>query len=165
MKSVHPTVLTDEKISELIVTKKKIITPPKRNFSPDKNGHPNLNNEFTCKSINNENDTFHVFLRKNCIVIDNFSIGLCYRNSILIRVNGKQIHKNKDDGTKFYDFHIHKLTEYDIRQGNTSGQHADPCKEYSNFNSALLHFCKICGIMGIDEYFSNLLQISFEELP
>lgn len=160
----HSKSLSDTEIKHLISVKKVIDTIPKKSFYPDKQTNKVLRNDFTCHSEENPNDKFCVFIRKNTIIIDQFSIGLRYmpKDLLLIRVNGNQQHRNSDKSF-FMDFHIHTATEKQLQQGIFQDYDAVPCHDYCNFNSALLHFGKICGIINIIDYFPSINQISFLE--
>ena len=157
--------LTDIEINNLISMPKDIIKPPKKNFTYDKTNHMCVHNSFECQSKDNSIDKFHIFIKKHCSLPSSFSIGLMYsnKNILLLRANGKHDHKNKDDAQSFNDFHIHKVSAKQLQEGITNSYHADPTKNYTSFNSALLHFCDLCGIIGIDKYFPDLRQISFFE--
>jgi hypothetical protein len=158
--------LTDEKIEKLIAVPKKIIQAPKKKFWEDKTNHFCLHNNFICASLQNEKDIFLIFLRKHISIPESFSIGMNYTNekTLLIRVNGKHYHSNKENTLTFNDFHVHTSNELQLNKGITNSFDANICKEYSNFNSALLFFCKTCGIMDINKYLPNMFQMSMEEL-
>lgn len=158
-------ILSDSEISELVSVQKAIVKPPKKNFVQDKTNHLCVHNSFECQSVSNANDKFHIFLKKHCSLPTAFSIGLIYTNTntLLLRANGKHKHRNNDDNTFFDAFHIHITTEKQLKAGITNSYHADITNDYANFNSALLHFCKISGIIGICDHFPDLQQITFFE--
>lgn len=162
-------ILTDKNIEELISCEKVITKAPKRHFSLDKTNHFSEQNEFDCQSKINPKNTFHVFLRKSTEISDNFSIGLIFndeetKNVLLLRANGRQKHRNKEDDKSFYAFHVHKANEKQLMKGILNKFDAEICEEYSNFNSALIYFCQKCGIMNYKKYFPEAMQISMEDL-
>ncbi len=158
--------MNDEHIRSLIAVKKTILQPPKKNFFIDKTNHFCLHNNFTCVSTENKEDSFYVFLRKSTIIPEAFSIGLKYdkENILLLRVNGKHKHANKENKDTFNAFHVHTANEIQLSKGITNSFDAFQCKEYNSFTSALLFFCKTCGIIEIERYLASMCQISIEEL-
>jgi len=59
--------------------------------------------------------------------------------------------------------HIHALTESQINIGNYEKPKVSAdTTEYYDFNSAILYFCKYCGIINHDRYFYHCRQIEFK---
>lgn len=113
---------------------------------------------------NDQGDIFNIFSRQLVKLPADFSIGLKYKEYTLIRVNGW--HGLTKKGFYSSDHHrishLHLLTEEDIR----NRQYARPSGtqstqgNYFDFWSAFAFFCRYCGIINFEQYFSNNMQTS-----
>ncbi len=154
--------LTNQEIEELTTCPKIIINAPKK--------EPILrqgswHNGFKLESLDSKYQ-FSVYTRINEKFEENFSVGLIYKNTHLIRCNGIHgVHKNKIiNNNEFNVFHIHKATQEVIEQELDSCSDAQLTNEYATFEEALFFFIKHINITNADEYpyLSNLSQFTLD---
>jgi hypothetical protein len=102
--------------------------------------------------------TFSVFIRKNAVFDENFSVGLVYRSSdgrgevILLRCNGKHgtYNFNSDPNHPHYDFHVHKASETAIEAGERAEKHAVKTTEFASYREAVQYFVKTVNINQVN---------------
>lgn len=94
---------------------------------------------------------FAVKLRKNRVNPLDFSVilGVMVPNTNVLfrlrRYNGKHWHRNKIEGVRFRDFHIHTATERYQEGGFKEDAFAQPTERYASFRSALRCRIEDCG--------------------
>ena len=113
---------------------------------------------------------FEVFFAQNVRLPEDFSVGLIYGKSLLIRYNG--FHGTTIAGFHKYehhaDAHAHTLTFDDVMNGREShpSKIEDMTGNYYDFESAQLFLLRNCGILNYEEYFdfTKYSQMSFDDL-
>lgn len=139
---------TDKEIRALVKEPKQI---GENVFAPinwlEREGHKRAD-------INVEGDNGNIFavkMRKSLINPIDFSVILGVnvpKTNVLFRLrryNGKHWHRNKIEGERFRDFHIHTATERYQRQGFDEDKFAQSTSRYSSFESALRCLIEDCG--------------------
>ena len=151
---------SDADIQTLITCAKYFRSAPRKEITINKN----LSRKF--EVYNRECAlTFTVFICSSVLMEQDFSIGLMYDGFLLFRCNG--FHGTTRTG--FYTSkhhahpHSHTLTMEDIQcgRGKRPSFIDDMTGKYVNKNTALLYFFEKCNILGFDEYFKDLRQLSF----
>ncbi|MEK6674045.1 MAG: hypothetical protein AABZ47_00150 [Planctomycetota bacterium] len=135
------TFLTDSEIAGFIAEPKQL-PPDWRNRVKLKPKHGHYEREL---DITGENGSkFRVVMRQTIANSLDFSVilGLLVpkTNQVfrLMRFNGKSHeHTNKIEGTRFYDFHIHRATERYQKDGYDEESYAEVTDRYSSFEEAL----------------------------
>ena len=150
--------LSNERLEELITIDKIIETPPKRRFKIDRGQR---RNDFDVYAPDID-EHFHVFLRQNLILSENFSVGLQWRiekeSIIILRCNG--LHGGNRNIPHHLVPHIHKLDLLEAAKEHFTESVAQETSEYSTFHGAIYYFLNHCKIKGAEEYFPFLSQIS-----
>lgn len=153
-----PTYLSDADIEQLISCAKSFKhkkAPKKEEVLKD------LNYLNWALLVNDADQEFRMFTRRNSIFIENFSIGLDYlpRDGTtpipLIRCNGQhgdQLNRLKDD-SHHNKFHVHHAIEQAFSAGLNPLMHADVTDEYGTFQEALAFFVRKVNIIGAEKYF------------
>lgn len=76
----------------------------------------------------------------------------------LRRNNGKSHeHKNRLEGDRFYDFHIHAATQRYQENGQREDAYAFPTAEYQDFHGAKRSLLSACGFVKPDDDQASLL--------
>lgn len=159
---------TQAEIDNLIGCPKTITTGPRREMALERG---QFRNEFLCETA--DGLRFSVFLRKNAMFEENFSIGLEHHTDsgakvILLRCNGP--HGEHLNGSPWssdhphFGRHIHMATSESIADGLQSEKHATITDQYATFDDALAFLVLRCNIQGADKYFPALgtvRQLSF----
>lgn len=149
--------ITKEQLDNLIKCQKVITRPPKKHMVEQNQCR---RNDFFAHSAE-LNATFHIFMRQNLILPEDFSVGLQwqthdYGNIIILRCNGP--HGGNRSLPLHFVPHIHRLN---ISLAQTDHfRENDTCKteSYSTFEGAIAHFCSICHIQGAEKYFPYINQ-------
>ncbi|MFA6598005.1 MAG: hypothetical protein WCS69_09800 [Ignavibacteriaceae bacterium] len=149
--------MTQEEISGLITTPKKITSSTRTKFKP-----VNRSRRINLEAVSEDNQfRFEIFIRQSEKFEERFSIGLCYipekdENIVLARYNGSHgMHYNKfTDGQIFSSFHKHYATEEAFQKG-IKPEHTARIANYVHFSEALLRFFKE---MNFNNY-RNYLEI------
>lgn len=149
-------------VSSLISCEKTIKTPPRKVMSVDPRNDYTLRNDFTCAA--EDGKTFEVFMRMNTRLPYLFSVGLRYRSEdgifTICRYNGKHGHRNKvSNNNSFDDYHIHKIFDEQLSNGQDSSLDAEPTAQYATFEEALYAFVHDCHIKDWEKHFPNLEEI------
>jgi hypothetical protein len=144
--------VTDEKISTLLKSKKRVTNPNIR--EKPKEGHVQKN----YKVVNEEGLNFELYLRQNSLegMEDDFSCGLSWiapngEVLTLTRYNGSSHdHPNNIEKTRTGRVcHIHIATEKYIKANKKPEGFAEATERYSNLNGALHCLITDCNISGI----------------
>jgi len=92
---------------------------------------------------------YRIVLRRSLTNVLDFSVILLYFHKAtgewipIIRYNGKHSeHTNKIEGQRFYDFHIHKITERYQEVGLKPVGYAEVCTKFSDYRGALAQFLR-----------------------
>lgn len=144
--------LSDNDIHRLILSDKTIHSSSYFDLQNSmKAKGPHKEYEVVAKSTKGED--FLIKVRQSTLNPLDFSAILCYiiphSNTLfrLKRYNGKSHeHRNKIEGTIFYDFHTHTATERYQEQGFYEDAYAEPTGNYSNLNGAIDTMMKECQI-------------------
>lgn len=115
-----------------------------------------MSQKFSLISIEEPTVEFEVFITYSKRMPEDFSLGLMYKDYLLIRFNG--FHGTTRAG--FYTSHHHAyphahiLTIDDIEngRGRKPSSIKDLTGEYINLKTATVSFCEKCGIMDYDRY-------------
>jgi hypothetical protein len=154
---------TQKKIEELIQMPKEITKGPRKEMDLTM-GH--FRNDMKLKSPDGQYD-FSVYMRKNEMFQENFSIGLIFhpgdgsKDIHLLRCNGP--HGPHEFFAHHDESHIHKANEENIREGLKEDKNVEITKEYATYDDALHFFLKKCNIVNADEYFNMERQLSLFE--
>lgn len=156
-------ILNDSEINRLITCDKILKSaPPKFPHSSNRN----IKKTFSVFSADDDEE-FSVFFARGMMEFD-FSLGLQYlavpEQPLLYRCNG--FHGKTRSG--FYStphhalVHSHTLSEKDIseKRFRKPTTITDLSGEYYDLGSAIHFFCKKCGILGYEKYFSELSQFT-----
>lgn len=157
---------TQDKIDSLIKCPKIITKPPKKNMILHE-GHYRNHMELESKDGQHK---FFVFMRKNEMFEENFSIGLEYLSPdgtrlCLVRFNGPHgEHINDFDfDNPHLNYHIHIAKEENIIKGLKPEKYAEVTRKFATFDEALLYFLDFCNITDKDKYFNIQLSLFSEE--
>lgn len=159
---------TQEEINNLLICQKRIITPPKQNFSANR-GHQS--NSMQLESTDGLYK-FHVFMRINSKFIENFSIGLRYTPSDgsehfnVLRCQGPH---GGYKGTitaddSHFEYHIHLARAENIAEGKIAEKDGEFTDAYSTYEDALVYFIRRCNIIGAEEHFNFMRQLDLTDL-
>ena len=95
---------------------------------------------------------FRVIVRQSTLNVLDFSVILAYRPMAgprlfrLRRYNGRSHeHRNRIEGDRFYDFHIHAATERYQLRGMDEDAYAQPTDRYGDLSGALAALIADCG--------------------
>ena len=142
--------VTDEKIKQLIVMKKKVTNPNARKL--DKEGHFQYNYTVT----GDPGYSFQLFVRQNKLLEDDFSCGLSWlmpsgKVLTLKRYNGPgHCHKNRMENQKLcYNTHVHMATEQYIQANRKPDGFAEVNKSFRTMKGALHCLAGECNISGL----------------
>lgn len=142
--------VTDEKIEQLVIMKKKVTNPNAR--KSDKVGHFQYN--YTVKGVNGYE--FQLYVRQNQLLENDFSCGLSWLMPsgevlTLKRYNGpNHCHKNNIEGEKLcYKTHVHQATEKYILANKEPDGFAAVNKEFKTLKGALHCLVNNCNISGL----------------
>lgn len=153
--------ISSEWLEELIASAKKVTIPPKKEMIIERQCR---RNQFDAYSPELD-ETFHVFMRQNCILPDDYSVGLMWNRKeaepiIIFRCNGP--HGGNENISHKFCTHIHRLNlelalEDVFRENDTT-----ETEEYSTFEDALFFFLSRCGFNTneMQPYFPFLYNIS-----
>ena len=155
--------LTNAEIQQLIACRKVVVSKPREPQRVNKN----FQQRFVVRSEETGKE-FLVFIAWSQMQPQDFSIGLMWGNYLLLRVNGfhgttrSGYHQAKHHAA----VHTHTLTVEDIQNDRCSkpSKITDASGKYVDLASARLYFFEICGIMGYEECFSSVKQISIDDL-
>ena len=142
-------ILTDDEIAELLQEPKPVpsdlVAAPR--LKPKK-GHREIDLTFQGK----DGSTFCVSIRQANVNPLDFSVILSYQiegsydTFRLRRYNGKaHEHRNRIEGVRFYDFHIHTATERYQQIGATEDAFAEPTHRYADLHGAIRCMLEECG--------------------
>ncbi|HBR57310.1 MAG TPA: hypothetical protein DEA22_07555 [Blastocatellia bacterium] len=146
--------ITDEKIRNLLRTRKRVTNPGTR--AKIKDGNEQYN--YKVLSLDDKNLVFTLYTRQNLRpgMEADFSCGLSWlapngQNLTLIRYNGpSHPHRNKMEGSRLNkESHIHLATERYIGANIKPEGFAEPTERYSTLNGALHCLVIDCSIDGI----------------
>lgn len=162
---------TQGEIDYLITCPKVITNPPKKQMTLNR-GH--YRNSMELHSKDGEH-RFFVFMRKNAMFQEDFSIGLEYIPNdgsgqlCLYRCNGPHgVHSNDlATVTHHFSYHIHSAKDYNINSGRRSELYAELTDCYATFDDALNYFLSHCNILDAERYFPVIKQLELfsEEEP
>lgn len=154
---------TNDDIQYLINCPKEFRSAPKKESIINKN----ISRKFTVYS-QKDNLAFNIFISYSLRMEQDFSLGLMYDGLLLYRCNG--FHGTTRAGFFSAEHHAyphsHTLSIEDIE----CGRGKDPSNieqlsgKYINLKTATLYFFDKCGIIGYEQYFEHLSQITFDEL-
>ena len=150
--------ISNERLEELITTEKVIENSPKRHFKVEKCQRRN-DFDVYAPAIG---EHFHVFMRQNTILSENFSVGLQWQVEkelvTIFRCNG--IHGGNRNIPHHLVPHIHKLNLSEAAKEHFTENVAQETSEYTTFDGAIYYFLNHCKIKGAEEYFPFFHQIS-----
>ena len=143
---------SDKDITGLIQIEKSIIRAPKKTIDTPSN----TLKRYTLKNEEN-NLEFSFFIAQSVHMPLDFSIGLMYNGYLLYRCNG--FHGTTRAG--FYSAehhaypHAHILSFDDIQRGKGKKPSTivNLKDKYIDIQSAVVYFCKTCGIINYSKYF------------
>lgn len=152
-------IITKELINNLITCQKVIEKSERKNMQVENRSF--RNNIFLFSK--DKKYTFTIFLRKSCVFEEDFSVGLKWTNAdkyidihkdiILFRCQGPHDTKSPLDIDTHHSYHTHMITVKDIEEYRyTKPESKSPCKEFNSFETAIVYFCKKCGIIELDKY-------------
>ena len=159
--------LTDSQIQDLVSCSQRI-TKKEPATGYRKEGH-HLRCDMELVSSEDSNTTFTVFIRRSTEFIENFSIGLRFRNNdpvgtiTLVRYNGPHGENSRDPDGHYARPHIHRLTASELESGSAQPQEKvrEITDRYSTFEQGLTVFFSDTYVVNFREYFPNILQGSF----
>jgi len=162
--------LTDAEIENLIKCPKKITgSVPAKGMGPDPKSSFILRKNMELVSECGEHE-FIVFMRKNTMLTEQFSIGLLYRTRVkepgkitLLRYNGS--HGTNDFSTDghFGTFHTHRITQSLIESSVYEPSQIENVTSYQTFEQALTLFYQETRIPP--DGFPALLQQEIDLFP
>lgn len=144
---------SNEEIQNLVAAPKRITVRPQKRMQLS-NKH--YRNGMKLKSTDGELE-FSVFMRKNEMFHENFSIGLVFhpkddpQEVHLFRCNGP--HGPHESFDHHESCHIHIAKEDSMGSGIKENWFAYITKEYSTFEDALIFFLGKCNIVNAGDYF------------
>lgn len=153
--------ISPKRLEELITSAKQIMVSPKKGMTIERQCK---RNQFDAVAPELD-ETFHVFMRQNCTLPDDYFIGLMWNRKeeesiTLFRCNGP--HGGNENIPHKFCTHIHRLnlelaTEDVFRENDTTETDA-----YSTFEDALFFFLAHCGFdtSEMQPYFPFLYNIS-----
>lgn len=151
--------LTNEFLHELICCPKVIQKAERKNMLQQ---NRSFRNSMNLKSVDGHYD-YVMFLRQSAAFCEDFSVGLKWINAekyfdikksiILLRCQGPHDIK-QDTGTDcHHDYHVHEITVKDIMEKRyTRPTKKKIVKEFGSFETAIVYFCKLCGISGLNKW-------------
>lgn len=154
----------DESINSLISCEKLVVEAPTRDYK-QQNRH--LKKDMTLHSLNGEE--FMVFIRQSLEFSEDFSLGLVLRSPegkriTLVRYNGQHEQSNYpiELAKPHFQYHIHKVTVDNIKNGRYEKHPAEPTPRYASFEEATVAFLVDIGLNKADviKHFPG-----FEDLP
>jgi len=156
--------LNDREIKELIACQKSIErSEPKHGMQTD--GRFNRRS-MELKSADQKH-SFTMFIRQSTELIEDFSIGLVYKSldkekgSVnLIRFNGSHGEVDWSKDGHYSAFHIHRVSESLLNQGNREPKEIELTHRYSTLESALAEFFKEIKLENWQAYFPELKQMT-----
>ncbi len=155
--------LSQTEIDRLISLPKQIErTTPAHGLKTDgRNERKDLDLEST-----DGNHRFRVFIRKNLMLIEDFSVGLVYRSNrkelgdlMLIRFNGSHGRSDWSEDRHYSAFHIHVMTEKLLTKGVREPKDVSLTDRFSSLEQALVEFFNHVAIENWPAYFPELKQI------
>ena len=159
--------LTDPEIQELIASPKRITRRTPANGYAEQDGSRRCSLDL--ENIDEEGESFTVFIRQNSRFIENYSIGLRWRTGsrdlgslTLVRYNGPHGERSRAEDGHYARPHIHRLTAEEMRSGSQKPQEKqrEITDRYSALEDALGVFFDDAGITNWAEYFPELSQRS-----
>lgn len=152
--------LSDAEIAALITCPKVTDKPPRRQPKLERGS---LRNDADLISQDQQHH-FHMFIRQNAELIEDFSVGLIYRpldgsDSIdLFRCNGQHGgHRSFPlDKSWHSSYHIHRATASAMDAGLRANLDASLCDAYASFEEALEHFLTTINLVDRDQHFPRL---------
>ena len=125
--------------------------------------------DFELTSIDGKR-SFGVFIRRNKLFTENFSIGLLYflpeGGSVqLIRMNGNhgQVVKNVIAPDPHYDFHVHRITVDQMDRGLSDPEYGEKTDTYASFEQAMQYFLNVVQIKDAESHFPPHDQMNLFE--
>lgn len=158
---------TDDELSDLIACPKVITNPPHREMRLD---GQHWRNEMDLVASDDKALTFHVFMRRNDNIPENFSIGLDFRHVeerdtiCLLRCNGPHGRYLGQRDPAHIRRHIHYARAENIEAGARAERGGVETDEYSSYEDALAYFLQQTGIEHAEEYFPAHRQPPLFEL-
>ncbi|MBR1759918.1 MAG: hypothetical protein IJ741_01895 [Schwartzia sp.] len=153
--------ISAERLEELITAKKQITAPPKKGMTIERQCKRNQFDAYAPEL----DESFHVFMRQNCILPDDFSVGLMWNRKdgepiILFRCNGP--HGGNENVPHKFCTHIHRLNLEKAVEDIFKENDTTETKEYSTFEDAIFFFLTHCGFdtAEMQSYFPFLYNIS-----
>ncbi|MCD8357483.1 MAG: hypothetical protein LUE11_13095 [Clostridia bacterium] len=106
---------------------------------------------------------YQMFLRQSTEFVEDFSVGLIWKNAneylntnkqlILLRCQGPHDGKKPLNADTHHSFHTHQLTQEDIDSRRFSKPtNQGPTNHFSSFDEAITYFCQYCAIIGLTEH-------------
>jgi len=142
--------LSEADIARLVAEPKRLCADPKRLALRPKRGHEERDLALAGAS----GSQFRLILRRSRLNPLDFSVILAYRlpdSSRLFRLrryNGRSHeHRNRLEGTRFYDFHIHYATERYQDLGAREDAYAESADTFSTLEAARELLFAECGVL------------------
>ena len=155
--------MSDEELKQLIECPKSIEKHAKKRMVVE---NASERNDMTLTSIDgiyDEPQEFAVFIRRSCMLPEDFSVGLIWKNKeiggvILLRYNGKHGQNRSVPHQRVP--HIHRLIEADIIRENYNPHQAIMTQKYETMEEAIPLFMEECHILNWEKDFPELRELN-----
>ena len=139
--------LSDKQIENLIKCPKSIIeTNPTKGMEQDRKSRYIKRKNMKLMSMSGQ-DEFHVFIRQNTMLTEQFSIGLLYNTKntqtgiiTLVRYNGEHGTSDWSVGQHYSSFHIHSINADLLDKGIYEPEIIEQTDRYTTIDQALALF-------------------------
>lgn len=153
--------ISDEELSRLIETPKSIVKHARKKMIIENGSERNDMILSSIEGAYDEVQEFSVFIRRSCMLPEDFSIGLCWKTKergkvILLRYNGK--HGQNRSVVHQRVPHIHRLIEADVLRGIYDPHHAEMVQKYTIMEEAIPLFMEECHVLHWEDDFPNLKE-------
>ena len=156
--------LTDHEIEDLIAVPKAIVSKTPTIGYREVSGSNRCDLDLQADSVSDVK--FRVFIRQSVRYIENFTVGLQYRNDrrygdiTLLRYNGPHGETSRDEDGHYALPHIHRITAAELALGSTQPRETrrEITARYGTLEDALIVFFDDTAVSNYDAYFPELRQ-------
>jgi len=154
---------TDEELQILTDCPKIIKNGPKKAMSTEGQYQ---RSEMDLIAEDNDALTFHVFMRRNLNLKEDFPIGLNFRHIeerdiiCLLRCNGPHgiFLGQRDPDNHYFKHHIHRAKQSNLEAGQKPEKGGEETTAYASYEDALTYFLTIINVQNVDEFFPDRRQ-------